>query len=48
MEWAKQMDCKVVDLWFGQDGYDYPLQADYLVLDRLIEARSSAPSTCPT
>jgi len=38
MEWAHQMDCKVVDLWFGQDGYDYPLQADYLsAWDRLIE-----------
>ncbi len=29
MEWAKQMNCDVVDLWFGQDGYDYPLQGDY-------------------
>jgi xylose isomerase len=38
MEWAQQMDCQVVDLWFGQDGYDYPLQADYLsAWDRLIE-----------
>jgi sugar phosphate isomerase/epimerase len=27
-----------VDLWFGQDGYDYPLQADYLAAwDRIIE-----------
>jgi xylose isomerase len=38
MEWAQQMDCQVVDLWFGQDGYDYPMQADYLsAWDRLIE-----------
>ena len=38
MDWARQMDCKVVDLWFGQDGYDYPLQADYRAAwDRLIE-----------
>lgn len=38
MEWAHQMDCQVVDLWFGQDGYDYPLQADYSsAWDRLIE-----------
>jgi sugar phosphate isomerase/epimerase len=29
MEWAKQLDCEVIDLWFGQDGYDYPFQADY-------------------
>ncbi len=38
MDWAKQMGCDIVDLWFGQDGYDYPLQADYLTAwDRLIE-----------
>jgi xylose isomerase len=38
MEWAQQMDCKVVDLWFGQDGYDYPLQADYQAAwDRIVE-----------
>ena len=30
MEWARQLDCKVIDLWFGQDGYDYIFQADYL------------------
>ena len=38
MEWASQMDCEVVDLWFGQDGFDYPLQSDYLTAwDRIIE-----------
>jgi sugar phosphate isomerase/epimerase len=38
MEWAKQMACQVVDLWFGQDGYDYPLQADYQAAwDRIVE-----------
>ncbi len=38
MEWARQMDCDVVDLWFGQDGYDYPFQADYAAAwDRIIE-----------
>ena len=37
MEWAKQLSCEVVDLWFGQDGYDYPFQADYpLAWDRII------------
>jgi sugar phosphate isomerase/epimerase len=37
MEWAKQLDCEVVDLWFGQDGYDYPFQADYhAAWDRII------------
>ena len=38
MEWARQLNCKVVDLWFGQDGYDYPLQADFpAAWDRIIE-----------
>src|SRR3990172_9491896 len=38
MEWAKQLNCEIIDLWFGQDGYDYPFQADYLgVWDRIIE-----------
>lgn len=38
MEWARQLDCDVVDLWFGQDGYDYPFQADYLAAwDRIVE-----------
>jgi sugar phosphate isomerase/epimerase len=38
MEWARQLDCRVVDLWFGQDGYDYPLQADFgSAWQRLIE-----------
>jgi sugar phosphate isomerase/epimerase len=38
MEWARQLECEVVDLWFGQDGYDYPLQADYRVAwDRIVE-----------
>jgi sugar phosphate isomerase/epimerase len=38
MEWARQLNCEVVDLWFGQDGYDDPVQADYLTAwDRIIE-----------
>ncbi len=38
MDWARQLDCEVIDLWFGQDGYDYPFQADYWnAWDRLIE-----------
>ena len=39
MEWAKQLDCEVVDLWFGQDGYDYPFQADYLAAWDRIDRR---------
>jgi xylose isomerase len=29
MAWARALQCDVVDVWFGQDGYDYPFQADY-------------------
>ncbi|RKX83079.1 MAG: sugar phosphate isomerase/epimerase [Spirochaetes bacterium] len=27
---AKEMDCKIINIWPGQDGYDYPLQANLL------------------
>lgn len=38
MQWARQLNCEVVDLWFGQDGYDYPFQADYITAwERIIE-----------
>jgi xylose isomerase len=38
MEWAKQLRCEVIDLWFGQDGYDYPFQGNFLSSwDLLIE-----------
>jgi len=29
IEWAQAMGDIAVDLWFGQDGYDYPFQSDY-------------------
>jgi xylose isomerase len=38
MDWAAQLDCTIVDLWFGQDGFDYPFEADYRAQwDRIIE-----------
>ena len=38
MEWAKQLNCEVIDLWFGQDGYDYPFQGNFLAAwDLLID-----------
>jgi xylose isomerase len=38
MEWARQLNCEVIDLWFGQDGYDYPFQGNFLAAwDQLIE-----------
>lgn len=48
MEWAKQLDCEVIDLWFGQDGYDYPFQGDFLsawdhLTDGVIECADHLP-----
>jgi xylose isomerase len=48
MEWAKQLDCEVIDLWFGQDGYDYPFQGDFLTAwDRLIEGVTECAEHLP-
>lgn len=30
IDWAAELGCDYVDVWPGQDGYDYPFQADYL------------------
>ncbi len=30
MDWAAELGCPYVDVWPGQDGYDYSFQADYL------------------
>ena len=30
LDWAAQLDCPYIDVWPGQDGYDYAFQADYL------------------
>lgn len=48
MEWAKQLNCEVIDLWFGQDGYDYPLQANFtkawdLLIEGVIECADHLP-----
>jgi sugar phosphate isomerase/epimerase len=29
MDWAAKLGSTMVSVWFGQDGYDYPFQADY-------------------
>ncbi len=48
MQWARQLSCEVVDLWFGQDGYDYPFQADYPgAWDRLIEGTIECAEAVP-
>src|ERR1035437_6076884 len=39
MDWAAELDCPFIDVWPGQDGYDYAVQADYVeVLKWLREA----------
>jgi len=30
LDWAAELGCPYVDVWPGQDGYDYSFQADYL------------------
>ena len=38
MDMAAQTGCNLVDVWLGQDGYDYPFQADYLkAWDMMVE-----------
>ena len=29
MDWAAEVGCKYVDVWPGQDGFDYPFQSDF-------------------
>jgi xylose isomerase len=48
MEWAKRLDCTIVDLWFGQDGYDYPFSADYTAQwERIIECTRECADHLP-
>lgn len=38
MDMAAQVGCNLIDVWLGQDGYDYPFQADYPeAWDRMVE-----------
>jgi sugar phosphate isomerase/epimerase len=30
MDWAAELNCKFIDVWPGQDGFDYHFQADYI------------------
>jgi len=30
MDWAAELGCPHLEVWFGQDGFDYSFQADYL------------------
>ena len=43
MDIALKLDCDLLDIWPGQDGYDYPFQVDYskaweLMLDSMAES----------
>lgn len=38
MDLAEKIGCNLIDVWLGQDGYDYPFQADYIsAWERIIE-----------
>jgi len=38
MDWAAEMNCEMIDVWFGQDGYDYLFQTNYVqTWDWLVE-----------
>ena len=38
MDWAVELGCDMIDVWFGQDGYDYLFQANYIeAWDQLTE-----------
>ena len=30
MDWAAELDCPYLNVWLGQDGYDYSFQADFI------------------
>jgi xylose isomerase len=48
MEWARQLNCEVIDLWFGQDGYDYPMQGNFQIAwNRLIEGTKECAEYLP-
>ncbi len=47
IDMAETLDCNMINLWLGQDGYDYPLQIDYIwgwnkIIDTVKEAADFA------
>lgn len=47
-EMARKLNCNLVNLWPGQDGYDYPLQGDFINQRRwTIDAVASAAKSFP-
>lgn len=48
MDWAAELGCPYIDVWPGQDGYDYYFQADYVAVwkwmrDALAECMAHNP-----
>ena len=47
-ELAARLGCDLINIWNGQDGYDYPLQADYMrERDFLASGVSECAEKCP-
>lgn len=45
---ARKLGCSLVNIWPGQDGYDYPLQADYVqAREWLVEGIKAAAASFP-
>jgi len=45
---ARKLGCSLVNIWPGQDGYDYPLQANYLqAREWLVEGIKTAAASFP-
>jgi xylose isomerase len=48
MRLAKQVDCDLVSLWPGQDGFDYPFQVDYgAQVDWFVEGMQACADSMP-
>jgi len=48
MDVSKELDCSLINIWLGQDGYDYPFQTDYKICwDWLLEGLRECASYRP-
>lgn len=48
MFWAAELGCDTVNLWLGQDGYDYPLSADFpRAWDQLVQGVTACAAANP-
>jgi xylose isomerase len=44
VDWAAELECPYVNVWLGQDGYDYSFQADYIEASKWIREGLAASS----